>query len=186
MERDFEQTLAFHCAPALAGIKPANMISCCVCAHPQLDMNVASLNSALNRCGVFFEELCRCDGRVLLLVYRRTVLERHLAGSRVRAYLRRAGYPEQSAEQMLEHLRERLKSSQTFPHELGVFLGYPVEDVEGFLKHQGRGCKLCGYWKVYGDADAARDLFSRYTRCRDRVCERVREGVSIEQMFRVA
>ena len=36
-----------------------------------------------------------------------------------------------------------------FPHEMGLLLGYPIEDVRGFIEHNGCGCLYSGYWKVY-------------------------------------
>ena len=54
---------------------------------------------------------------------------------------------------------------QEFPHEIGLFLGYPPEDVAGFIRHQGSHYKLCGKWKVYGDVERAKALFCEYDRC---------------------
>ena len=36
-----------------------------------------------------------------------------------------------------------------FPHEMGVLLGYPVEDVRGFMEQNGQNALYQGYWKVY-------------------------------------
>lgn len=58
---------------------------------------------------------------------------------------------------LLRHLRRRLLWREGFPHEIGLFLGYPPEDVQGFLADPGGGrCKLCGHWKVYHDVEGAR------------------------------
>ena len=59
-------------------------------------------------------------------------------------------------------LRRRLAQSGQFPHEIGLFLGYPPCDVLGFLHDAGRHSKLSGYWQVYGDAQAALALFAKY------------------------
>lgn len=48
MHRSMEQTLAFRCAPALAGIKPANLISCDLAEYPSLDGELERLNEELN------------------------------------------------------------------------------------------------------------------------------------------
>ena len=55
---------------------------------------------------------------------------------------------------------------KAFPHEIGVFLGYPIEDVIGFINNKGCNFKCCGYWKVYGDKEKAIKEFARYDKCR--------------------
>ena len=50
-------------------------------------------------------------------------------------------------EQCLARLIERLKDADEFPHEIGLFLGYPPEDVEGFIQEP-NGQKYTGIWKV--------------------------------------
>lgn len=71
---------------------------------------------------------------------------------------------------MLVHLTLRLESVEEFPHELGILLGYPPEDVEGFRRELGRNCKLNGYWKVYGNEKKAQARFDQFTRCRKALC----------------
>ena len=44
----------------------------------------------------------------------------------------------------------RLQSSLEFPHEIGIFLGYPPADVDGFM-HRKEDCRISGLWKVYDD-----------------------------------
>lgn len=54
-----------------------------------------------------------------------------------------------------------------FPHEIGIFLGYPIWDVEGFIEHKGQNYKFCGYWKVYQDVEGAKLKFKEYDRIRE-------------------
>ncbi len=104
----------------------------------------------------------------------------------MRALLLREGYPAQGGlEAMLETLGRRLNQGD-FPHEVGLFLGYPPEDVEGFRLHRGRDYKLAGCWKVYSDVERARQCFRRYGLCRAALCRRLREGKALAQVFRVA
>lgn len=46
-------------------------------------------------------------------------------------------------EQLLERLSGRISASEDFPHEIGLFLGYPVDDVTGFIQNKGRNYLLC-------------------------------------------
>lgn len=77
-------------------------------------------------------------------------------------------------------------SRREFPHEIGLFLGYQPEDVEGFRRHRGRSCKLCGYWKVYSDMERAQRLFRRYDRCREGLCARLAGGASLAEALDAA
>lgn len=143
-EARFELTLAFHCAPALAGIKPADLI-----ALPgegdETDALLASYSAALAGAGISLRPLCRCRSRCLVLVYRRDRLERQLDQEEVARLLERDGYPLTGGlEAMLDHLASRMAGSGGFPHEVGLFLGYPAEDVEGFRRHGGQGYKYSG------------------------------------------
>ena len=92
-----------------------------------------------------------------------------------------------TVEEDLERLSQRLcRSEGVFPHEIGLFLGYPPEDVTGFVRHRGQNFKFCGHWKVYSNEQKARRIFERYDRCRCAVCNRLAEGMSIPQMFGAA
>ena len=67
-----------------------------------------------------------------------------------------------SLDACLEHLQKRFRLE--FPHEIGLFLDYPPEDVRGFLEHRGAESLAVGYWKVYGNVEKARRAFRRYRR----------------------
>ena len=54
-----------------------------------------------------------------------------------------------------------------FPHELGLLLGYPAEDVRGFMGIGYKKCLYTGYWKVYEKAEEKIALFSEYDRAMD-------------------
>ena len=77
----------------------------------------------------------------------------------------------------------RLCLEEEFPHEIGVFLGYPLDDVKGFIRHKGRDYTFCGCWKCYGDPQAARRRFERYRRCTAVLRRRYAEGTPITQLI---
>ncbi len=187
MTDEMEMTAAYHCAPALAGIKPSNLVSFCMERHPDLEKRLAEWNEGLAPSGIFFEKLCRCKKRMLVLVYRKKKMEELLRDPKLSAELGKAGYPAgQDCEAVISHLKRRMEGREDFPHEIGIFLGYPLEDVYGFVQNQGKGYKLNGYWKVYSNEDRAKELFRRYTRCREAVCARMGMGMSIMRLFAVA
>ena len=184
--RRFEYALAFHCAPALAGIKSADLISWTGAPEEGAAL-VERFARELAGAGISVELLCRCERHGLILVYRRGLLERQLERQEVRYMLRRDGYPvDKGLEAMLGCLSRRLRECREFPHEVGLFLGYPAEDVEGFRDHGGRDYKCCGLWKVYSDVERAQTCFRRYGCCRRALCRRLEQGRSLGEVFRAA
>ena len=89
-----------------------------------------------------------------------------------------------SVTEALDTLARRMRKSD-FPHEVGVFLGYPLADVKGFIHSPKEGLKLCGYWKVYGDVQSAAKKFDRYKRCSECICRRMESGESLAKIFKV-
>ena len=184
MSEQLERALAYHCAPALAGIKAANLIGLPRGEYPGLDGELEAYNRAFGPKGVRFAILCERRGRALVLVYRPALLRQALSRPLARQLLERAGYPAGDMERQLGELGSRLEAGpEGFPHEIGLFLDYPPEDVEAFQHYGGKGCKLCGHWKVYHDPDGARRCFRRYDQCRDALCSRLSRGVSLMRMF---
>lgn len=97
--------------------------------------------------------------------------------------LEERGYPVGgSSERCILRLMERLRGGDRFPDEIGLFLGYPPEDVRGFIENKAAGCKCVGCWKVYGDAEAARAVFAKYKKCTDVYRARFAEGRSVERL----
>ena len=91
------------------------------------------------------------------------------------------GYTSDMAtEEMLDMLASRI-SCGSFPHEIGAFLGYPVGDIRGFISNSGKNCLLCGYWKVYENAENAQQTFEKYDRCREILFDRLNHGLDLFQ-----
>ena len=102
--------------------------------------------------------------------------------AQAQALLRGAGYRPAHPAACIRHLIGRLRQETDFPHEIGLFLGYPPEDVRGFIQRGACGCKCAGCWKVYGDEAAARAQFARFERCTRDCCARYAAGVPIERL----
>lgn len=184
MYLQFDKDLALYCGPAMAGIKAANLMSCSQSAYPDLQEFLPSYAKALAQRGITLRKVCSCNDRLLLLVYRQALLEKQLQNPQVLALLAQDGYPiSGTMEDLLSHLEHRLATSCGFPHEIGLFLGYPVEDVVGFQIHRGQNFKYCGHWKVYGDVEKSCRLFHQFDRCRKELLRRVSGGQSILQIF---
>ena len=184
MQNGLDRLLATYCSPTLAGIKPASLVSCDRNLYPDLPQRLEEYRSAFSAREIYFEIVCACSARFLLLVYSKPQLERRMADPQVQHVLRHFAYPVgQPLDVLLRNLKRRIAMSKDFPHEIGLFLGYPIEDVVGFIRYAGKGCKLSGLWKVYGDAEAASRLFDRLSRVCHAVTRRVDKGETLFEVF---
>ena len=91
------------------------------------------------------------------------------------------GYDCESPGCCIARLARILSGSEPFPHEIGLFLGYPPEDVLGFIENKSP-CKCTGCWKVYGNVDEAKKRFELYNKCTSIYCRRLKEGSTIEKL----
>ena len=180
----FESMVGDHCSPVLMGLKPSNLVSFSKEKVPAVPELAEIYTEKLKKEGIRMEIICSCRKHNLLLVYRPEMLEAYLSNKEARQNLKEDGYPEDGTlEEMIAHLKKRYAEKQEFPHEIGVFLGYPLEDVKGFQKHKGSACKMSGYWKVYGDVEAARTTFEQFDKCREFIGKQIRAGYSIHQVI---
>ena len=83
---------------------------------------------------------------------------------------------------MLVTLSNHLCLAKEFPHEIGIFLGYPLADVVGFIEHQGHDYVYCGYWKVYGDLRSAVKSFDIYKNCTTYCKDRFEHGDTVLEL----
>lgn len=177
-----QNALAYYCTPTFAGIKPSSLFS-----YPRsraAAKEIAYYNALFCQRDIYFEILYERGERILILVYRKKLLKDSLQTMEISRLLCSYGYPAKAKlSQYLQILKERLRNAENFPHEIGAFLGYRAEDIVGFIQHKGQDCKLNGYWKVYGDAQRAREQFARYDICRSKVLEKLQQGRCLEEIF---
>ncbi|MDR2360108.1 MAG: DUF3793 family protein [Oscillospiraceae bacterium] len=167
-----ETTLARHCAPVLLGRKPASLFG-----KPEWwDCEAMDKQSIGN------VRLCVLHmpvKRPLIFAYQPKLLSDMLKISAVRNTLRSMGYSGTDLDTLLRQLKQKFLVSSVFPHEVGLFLGYPPEDVVAFIQHKGQHCKLCGMWKVYHNAENAARLFAEYKRCDYALARHIKNGGTI-------
>ena len=175
-----EDLLIRHCSPTLAGIKTGNLFSCACPSRKDLTRDLCRLNKKLVPKGIRVLPLRVCKGRALIYAYRPNALESDLTDHRARALLLKYGYVPENPNGCVVHLIHRLRSEGEFPHEIGLFLSYPPEDVKGFLEH--RPCKCVGCWKVYENEEAAQKTFAKYKACTRVYCRQLASGIDIERL----
>ena len=171
-----------NCAPTLASLKTASLFRCPCREEEDVFDALYRWNREFSRKGLRAVLLKRFTGSALIYVYRRSQLERDLKENGAKRLLETYGYQSIDPGYALNRLAGRLTSEGEFPHEIGLFLGYPIEDVKGFRKFGGSGCKMCGYWKVYDNVEQARRVFDSYDKCREFTAAQIRAGYSILQV----
>ena len=169
------------CAPTLAAIKTGSLFNCAFESESAMLCGLRRLNQSMRDKGIAAIPLCCRQGRTLIYLYRPAMLAMDLRDPKADALLRMLGYPEGSVSKRVAYLRQRIRESVEFPHEIGLFLGYPAADVQGFINHG--VCKYTGLWKVYdSDEENARRVFRRCQNCTAAYLCRYREGWTLSRL----
>lgn len=171
-----------HCSPTLAGLKTGNLFSCPCKSREEIQTDVRKLNRLLSPKGIRIVPLRYAKGKALIYIYRPSKLKKDLANDYACSLLTGLGYQQEKAELCVNHLIGRLREADEFPHEIGLFLGYPPEDVQGFIENKAENSKCVGCWKVYGDEQKAQKLFNQYKKCTTIYTEQLSKGKSIERL----
>ena len=115
-------------------------------------------------------------------MFRPDKLRRDLKKTEAEAILKSCGYESAEMNNCLTELISRIRGNDKFPHEIGLFLGYPAVDVKGFIENKAANYEISGLWKVYGDRDEAERTFARYRKCTDIYCREWMDGKSMEML----
>ena len=178
----FEETLIKHCSPTLAGLKTGSMFVFRFCGEESLAGLMRDYNSRLADKGVRLTLLRKRGQSALVYVYRPEKLKNDLQDETAGDILFQSGYRDRDPVSCLKKLRSRLHANDGFPHEVGLFLGYPPDDVRGFIENRGACSKCCGCWKVYGNVEESQKCFERYHRCRQIFYQQWSMGTSVEHL----
>lgn len=180
---DLRLRLAFQvvlqCAPFLKGLK----VSCVISVDAAL---YGVLEELFKETEIAWYRLSESEGKCLVLFYRPAELEKYLNSSCVNALAGEYGYGGMPLYEMLRRLKNRVRTfaerGMGFPHEIGIFLGYPEEDIRGFIENRGQRYRMTGYWKVYGDTERAGMIFREYDRAKDCAVNEFLTGKSIREI----
>lgn len=175
-----EEMVIRYCSPTLAGLKTASLFT-----NPCSVREVCELNRKLSG-----SDLCACilghtcSNADLVYVFNPKKLDQDLKQEECQNLLKQYGYDVGNIGCCIQKLKERLtKGAKEFPHEIGLFLGYPIEDVEGFISN--KPCKYIGMWKVYGDVDRAIRVFEEFDQCTHRYESMLSNGFSLQDIVHI-
>ncbi len=173
-----ESSVISYCAPTLAGLKAGSIFNGDI---EDIRSNMVSFNDRYNKMGIYATVLLKRKSTALVYVYRRSRLERELCEPECAAFMKELGYTT-DCNMCIEHLKRRISVPGEFPHEIGLFLSYPIEDVIGFIKNKGRNALMCGQWKVYGSMEKAQERFRIYRKCTCVYSRLFNEGREFEKL----
>ncbi|MBR0091669.1 MAG: DUF3793 family protein [Lachnospiraceae bacterium] len=177
-----DKTLVESCAPTLAGLKTASLITVGYPDRESCREAVCAFNRRFAEKGLRVIPMRYRSGRALLYIYRPSMLKKDMEDAKTRQMLCEMGYCCPYADVCVAQLAQRMKAGEDFPHEVGLFLGYPADDVHGFIHHKYEGCTHIGDWRVYGDAEEAKVKFARFKKCREIYRNLFRDGRSADAL----
>lgn len=177
-----EELIVTHCAPTLANMKVGNLFNCSYDCIELLYTNLTRYNRMLNSKGVYLVLLKLKNNRALIYVFRPNKLKTSLESIEVQNFLSRCGYKDFSLFGCLNTLKQRICIDEDFPHEIGIFLGYPIEDVTLFISNKGQNFKSLGHWKVYSNEAEALMTFKRFNQCTRIYKQKLKDGFSFERL----
>ena len=178
-EEKFGFRVVTQCAPVLKGVKISNLIT-------MKPGGWRKIRAYLKKSRIICIPLYADAEKEVLFLYRYEQLERHLKNREVREFLRSCGYESFEVASVLVRLRRRYQLyagiSKEFPHELGVLLGYPVGDVQGFIDNHGENSLTSRYWKVYQNPKEAEKIFDLYDRVKEQALKEIMCGRTLSHV----
>jgi len=159
--------LAVKLAPTIFGVKPSVLLTLKDSKQEVANdlftfymNNKEYIRRTLN-IGIF--ELKNCGYCAKVMFFKKNLLEEAVCNKARKHYLKSFGYSKcKDIGEFLDVLKERFNSDD-FPHEIGIFLGYPLKDVAGFVNCPEKCRKVKKTpWKVFGNVDQSLRLIESH------------------------
>ncbi|MCX7921966.1 MAG: DUF3793 family protein [Clostridia bacterium] len=158
-------TIAYSIAPTIGTKKPSSLVTFTRGNRNLYELWDKYKDEISGKLTVQFLELRRTEYSTMVLFYNPRILKLIINGRKHRSFLEECGYKtDMDLHNSLELLRNRFAAG--CPHEIGIFLGIPIEDVLGFIENKGKSCLLCKYWKVYHNPERAKTIFDNYDKAK--------------------
>lgn len=171
--QNLDTQLAIQCAPVITGLKLSNLLMVDRCSADKVEHMLQETGFCCNR-------VMEATDKTAILIYDFSRLQSYLLQSEVGWMMEKFGYHDLRVEVVLERFRQRYESylqvGCEFPHEMGLLLGYPPEDVWGFVVNKGENALYTGYWKVYEGTEQKQSLFHQFECAREHLIRLVHRG----------
>ena len=165
-------------AAVRAGIKPGALLRVARCYRLSRDESKGKIclyqNEILEELKLKFRILKNDPDSALVLFYDPERLAEILENAGNAAYLAVRGYEKcRRLEDYLTTLEDQCRRIP-LPHEVGIFIGYPLKDVMGFIERAPRTPVVRGDWQVFGEPEESLRLMRLY-RCAEQLAEKIIE-----------
>lgn len=181
-DNNIEIKIALQCAPLLTGIKISNLFIVAT-------GNAKHVFQRFQGTSIAMCVLCKTKKKTVFFLYRPDELEDYVRSPKVQELLEYLGYESLRLNVLLKECSRRYQkyvADETgFPHELGLLLGYPVDDVIGFIENQGKNPLYTGYWKVYSNLREALNLFEKYNQAQETVVRMITCGIDVQNILKI-
>lgn len=175
-----EIQLILQCAPFISGLKKSNLL---LVNKEKLYKLKKLLDGSLISYSVLYEN----SNKIALLLYNEQEMNKYLNNESVKTFLLDMGYENISFKNILKIFKLRyekyMQGNEEFPHEMGILLGYPIEDVKGFVKNKGKNSLYTGYWKVYDKVEEKEKLFEKFKQVEETMIKLIYYGITMEEIL---
>lgn len=178
-----EKFLLFNTSLVISEVKPSATITLKKGIDSNYEKWIKYGEKFLESINIKYIELRECANALIILVYDEKQLSNYIFKEENRTFLKKLGYSYgNDIDAYVEKLKKRYDEFNC-PHELGIFLGYPLNDVKDFMECSSKKCLACGYWRVYNDYNAAKEVFNIYDMIKEKTVNYILKGDSSYNVF---
>lgn len=172
-----ENYLKYQLAPVIHGLKPSLTVT--ITYHKQLVMHWdENKHILLEKLGLEEILLRHTDAGIMVLIYNKQLLQKVLNDDKTQLFLTNLHYSSCEVTKALAYLKYRYNKYHC-PHELGIFLGIPLDDVKDFMNCSTKKCMLRRYWKVYNNIENAKKIFDAYDYAKEQMLYHLTEELQL-------
>ena len=164
------------------GVKPAELRTVQFSEHGVWERCKKTISSYQQ---IKFIELYDLARGKKVLFYHHQALDQQLRRPEVLNFLQQLGYPsEYDLESYVSYLVDRLQRDD-FPHEIGIFFGYPLKDVLGFMGYLDLESTYTSEWKFYGNQAVSLAKKKKFEEARSYFIEQLDNLEQVEEFDKV-
>lgn len=138
--------------PVILKVKPSEILSFSK-SEKNYDENLKKIEEVFGECTEIKYRIVDFNRKgKKVLFYRESELNNTLSDKKNLKFLKSIGYPFSYTLNKYLNFIENKISNGIIPDEIGIFLGYPLKDVLGFMGHPSLKLTKINGWRVYGDS----------------------------------
>ena len=155
--------------PVILGSKPCEILNISS-KDENKESKIIEIQSFFDNCSrITYEIISMDDGSLRLLFLNEKALNEVLNNKKCLNFLKYLGYPEKFNVKSYKNVLIDKLRTKDFPHEIGIFLGYPLKDVVGFMGYGNYKLSKIKYWKVYGDPEISDNIYNKFLYHREKM-----------------